>query len=135
MEFFIRIKDGQPFEHPIIGDNFCQAFPDVDTNNLPAEFAKFVRVEQPNLGPYEVYVSCTYEKVDDYYTDVHHVRQMTDVEKQNLQNTVKQYWAENPFGPNWVFDEEDCKYYPTGRPTDDKKYRWNVTTMSWAETT
>ena len=44
MNLFIRIVDGQPFEHPIFEDNFKQAFPDVDLNNLPSEFLKFVRV-------------------------------------------------------------------------------------------
>jgi hypothetical protein len=83
MDLFIRVKDGQPFEHPILKDNFCESFPDVDINNLPEEFAKFVRVARPILEPDEVYVGVTYEKVDDYYTDVHRIRQMTDEEKQN----------------------------------------------------
>ena len=56
MELFIKIKDGQPFEHPIMGDNFRQAFPDIDTDNLPPEFASFVRVPCPNdAGIYQVY--------------------------------------------------------------------------------
>ena len=54
MDFFIRIKDGQPFEHPIFGDNFRQAFPDVDVNNLPSEFAKFEHGEKITIGVYEV---------------------------------------------------------------------------------
>ena len=41
MELFIQIRNGQPFEHPIFGDNFRQAFPDVDVDNLPPEFARF----------------------------------------------------------------------------------------------
>ena len=56
MDLIIRVKDGQPFEHPIFLDNFVQAFPDVDVNNLPPEFAKFTRYPAPQLGPYEVYV-------------------------------------------------------------------------------
>ena len=30
MRLFIQIRDGQPFEHPIIEDNFREAFPDID---------------------------------------------------------------------------------------------------------
>ena len=55
MELFIRIVDGAPFEHPIMGDNFREAFPHIDTENLPPEFARFVRVAMPTIGVYEVY--------------------------------------------------------------------------------
>ena len=44
MELFIRVKDGQAFEHPILGDNFRQAFPNINVNNLPSEFARFERI-------------------------------------------------------------------------------------------
>ncbi len=81
MELFIRIVDGQPFEHPITGENFRQAFPDVDTNNLPSEFARFERVEIPLLGEYEVYESTDYATVDGVCKDVHRIRLMTDEEK------------------------------------------------------
>lgn len=48
IELYIQIKDGQPFEHPIIGENFRQVFPDIDVNNLPLDrFAKFIRVKIP----------------------------------------------------------------------------------------
>ena len=55
MKLYIRIKDGQTFEHPIFEDNFREAFPDVDVNNLPDEFAHFERVAPPTRGVYEVY--------------------------------------------------------------------------------
>ena len=44
MELFIRLVNGEPFEHPIMGDNFREAFPHIDTDNLPSEFARFLRV-------------------------------------------------------------------------------------------
>ncbi len=53
MELYIQILDGQPHEHPIHGDNFREAFPDIDTSNLPSNFARFERVEAPILGSYE----------------------------------------------------------------------------------
>jgi len=81
MELFIRLQDGQPFEHPIFGDNFRSAFPDVDTNNLPPEFARFTRVQPPVVGTYEVYEGVTYEPCPEGFTDVHHVRPMTDEER------------------------------------------------------
>jgi hypothetical protein len=84
MELFIKIKDGQPFEHPIFGDNFRQVFPDVDTNNLPPEFAKFERVDRPEIGIYEIYQGVTYELVGNVYKDVHHTRAMTAEEKTEI---------------------------------------------------
>lgn len=82
LELYIKILDGQPYEHPIFADNFKIAFPDVDVNNLPVDsFAKFVRVDVPVLGVYEVYEGVTYQWVGEVVKDVHSVRSMTDEER------------------------------------------------------
>ena len=121
MELYIRIKDGQPFKHPIFRDNFCQAFPDVDVNNLPPEFARFERIERPVLGMYEVMVSedPTYELVDGVYKDVWQKRDMTAEEKEVTRQTAIQAaqsaWATRDQAENWsawVFNEETIKYEP-----------------------
>lgn len=130
MELYIRIKDGQPFKHPILGDNFCQAFPDVDVNNLPPEFARFERIERPVLGMYEVMVSedPTYELVDGVYKDVWHKRDMTAEEKEVIRQTAIQAaqsaWAARPQAENWsawVLNEETFQYDPPiSRPAPDQ---------------
>lgn len=81
MELFIQIVDGKPFEHPIFGDNFRQAFPDIDIDNLPAEFARFERVEQ-NVVPsvFEV-AEVSYQLIDGIVKDVWTIRSMTSEEK------------------------------------------------------
>lgn len=82
LELYIQIRDGQPFEHPIFADNFKLAFPDVNINELPADrFAKFIRVDQPAIGTYEVYEGVTYQWFDGVVKDVHSVRPMTDEER------------------------------------------------------
>lgn len=81
LELYIQIRDGQPHEHPIFADNFRQAFPDIDTENLPDTFAKFIRVDQPAIGTYEVYEGVTYQWVDGVVKDVHRVRPMTAKER------------------------------------------------------
>jgi hypothetical protein len=81
LELYIQIRDGQPHEHPIFADNFCLAFPNVDTANLPDTFAKFIRVDAPVLDTYEVYEGVTYQWVDGVVKDVHLVRPMTDEEQ------------------------------------------------------
>ena len=135
MELFIRIKDGQPFEHPIFGDNFRQAFPNVDTNNLPAEFARFVRVQTPVLGPYEKNQTVSYQLVDGVYTDVFACEQLTVEEIATKQQAVKDAWASNGFA-SWLFNETTCAFEaPTPMPTDGKIYRWDEPTTSWIEVT
>lgn len=80
MELFIKIRDGKPVDHPIFGDNFRQAFPNIDTEHLPPEFAKFVRIEPPEIGNFEVSDGVTYEWLNGVVTDVYHIRPMTDEE-------------------------------------------------------
>lgn len=133
MELYIRIQNGQPFEHPILGDNFRQAFPDVDTNNLPAEFARFVRVAPFAVGPYEKNQTVSYQLVDGAYTDVFACEQMTAEEIAAKQQAIKDAWAENGFA-SWVFNESTCSFEaPTPRPTDGKFYQWDEPTTSWVE--
>ena len=88
MNLYIRLQNGEPFEHPILEDNFVLAFPDVDTNNLPPEFARFVRVSPPELGVYEKNQTVSYELVDGVYTDVFSCEQMTEEEKVAVQNQI-----------------------------------------------
>jgi len=137
MELFIRIKDGQPFEHPILGDNFRQAFPDVDTSNLPAEFARFIRVKAPVVGPYEKNQTVSYQLVGSEYTDVFSVEQMTAEEIAAKQQAVKDAWASSPVSfASWSFNEATCAYEaPTPRPTDGKFYTWDEPTLAWVEVT
>jgi hypothetical protein len=138
MELYIKIKDGKPFEHPILGNNFRQAFPSIDTNNLPPEFARFVRVAAPVLGPFEVYVECVYELVDGVYTDVHKVRQMTNEEKAAVHQRVIDAWALIPNAFNftaWVLDEAALRMVPpTPRPVEEGKiFRWSGADNNWKE--
>jgi hypothetical protein len=108
MELYIRVKDNKPVGNPILGDNFRQAFPAIDTNNLPPEFMQFIRVERPRISLFEVYEGVTYEKVGNIYTDVHHVRPMTDEEKAI---TVAEIKAARP-GDNWRWDESAIRWVP-----------------------
>ena len=135
MELYIRIVNGQPFEHPIFGDNFRQAFPNIDTNNLPAEFFKFVRVQAPVLGPYEKNQTVSYQLVDGVYTDVFACEQLTAEEIATKQQAVKDAWAQTGY-TSWLFNEATCSFEaPTPMPTNGKIYRWDEPTTSWIEVT
>jgi hypothetical protein len=126
MELYIRIKDGKPFEHPILGDNFRQAFPGIDTDNLPPEFARFVRVAPPTIGLFEVCEECVYELVDGVYTDVHNVRPMTAEEKATR---IEQ--ARANLRPNWTLNEETLQSSPPPRPTTGGPWRFDGATNDW----
>ena len=132
MELYIRIADGQPVEHPILGDNFRQVFPHIDTNNLPADFARFVRVSRPIPALYQ-YVGNepTYQWVDGVVQDVWEVRDMTAEERAAV---IAQAMASQPF-TSWIFDEAACSWNPpVPLPEDaslEKGYYWDEPTLSW----
>lgn len=131
MRLFIRIKDGEPLDHPLLEENVQQIFPDIDLDNLPSELARFERVDPPWVGLYEV-CDTTYEWVDGVVRDVHIVRDMTAEERLAKQDAVKAEWAEKGF-PSWVFQEEGCRFVPPiPHPMDGNKYVWDEPTTSWA---
>jgi len=107
MELYIQIRDGQPYEHPIMGDNFRQAFPDIDVDNLPPEFAKFERIPAPTLGPFEVNEGVTYQWDNGIVKDVWSTRLMTDDEKAAK---IAEYQARTPEG--WTLNTEALTYTP-----------------------
>ena len=133
MELFIRIQNNQPFEHPIFGDNFRQAFPHVDVNNLPAEFARFERIQAPILGPYEKNQRVQYERrADGVYHDVWYCDPMSDAEKKEKQDFVKAQWAENNGFASWAFNENTCAFEaPVLKPEDGNNYAWRESDLSW----
>lgn len=133
MELYIQIRDGQPFEHPIMGDNLRQLYPDLDPNNLPAGFAKFTRVPAPPVQVYEINDGVTYEFQDGVVTDVWHVRDMTAEERVEKQERIKAAWAalDHKFA-SWQFDEATCAYQPpVPYPTDGAIYTWDEDNVTW----
>jgi hypothetical protein len=82
---FIKLKDGQPIDHPIALTNFMLVFPQVDLNNPGPDFAKFVRVNRSEVDKYEVITGDpTYQWVGDVIKDVWPTRPMTDEERAEL---------------------------------------------------
>lgn len=135
MTMYIKIKDNKPFEHPILAENFILAFPEIDVNNLPSDFALFERVERPNIGPYGKNLRNEYEMQEDgtvkevwYYDD------MSEQEKIDKQNEAKELWSSSNGFASWVFNEELCLYEPpVPFPQDGKRYVWRESDTSWVE--
>jgi len=136
MDFFIQIdENGQAKEHPIVGDNFRQAFPHIDINNLPSNFARFERVPAPIRAPYEKNHRTSYQKRSDgVWADTYACDPMTSEEIVVLQDQVKAAFAANAGFASWVFNETTCMFDPpVPYPNDGKNYRWNESTTNWAE--
>ena len=83
MEYVIRLKNGAPFEHPITIDNFKEAFPVVDLNNLGSDFAEFVKVK-PSPEKYHVATHSEYSLLNGKVYEKWHYREMTIEEKENF---------------------------------------------------
>jgi hypothetical protein len=134
MNLYIQLQNGEPVNHPIMEDNLKQAFPEMDLNNLPENFARFERIVPNVLGVYEVSEGLTYEWVDGIVKDVHHVRAMTTEERTAKQDAVKAEWQQNNGFTSWIFNEETCAFKPPGPyPEDGKVYVWDEPTTSWVE--
>jgi hypothetical protein len=132
MALFIQIQDGQPVNHPVYDFNLIQVY-----GTIPQAWAMFERTECPTPSVYQILDSQepTYQLVNNVWTDVWSLRDMTDAEKLAKQQKVQANWASMPNASNftaWVFDETTCSFEPpTTRPTDGKPYFWQGTTNSW----
>jgi hypothetical protein len=108
MELFIQIRDGQPYQCPIMGGNFRAAFPHIDVNNLPPEFARFVRTPMPMPdGPYR-------HVVENYVWDNGVVKDnwlFCDMTAEEKADKIAQTISRGkPEGDQWVFDETLCMW-------------------------
>ena len=139
MQLFIRVQDGATIGNPILEDNFREAFPDVDTNNLPPEFARFIRPEPPELKMWETREHQGYIFVDGAWTDAWVVKEMTQEEKNFIQKPVKEHWTNRLYASNftaWVYSEETNSFeppIPKPEETDGKIYRWSGVENNWKE--
>lgn len=141
MELFIRIKDGLPFEHPIFSKNFKEAFPSVDVDNLPPEFARFERLDPPVLGVYELLTAeePTYQLIDGVYKDVWHIREMTVEEKTAKQQAVVSAFNSREQAFNWsawTLDKVTCTMQPPiprPAPVEGVVFFWCGADNNWKE--
>jgi len=136
MRYFIRIKDGEPFWHPIQNDNFIECNPDIDIDNLPTEFEEFIRIEPPKLGVYDKELKNSYQKINGKWTDVWEIIPFTPEEKLMKQEMVKKFFETNTDKFKFmIFDEDTCSIkYPVPYPHNTgKKYNWSETENNWIE--
>ena len=142
MNLYIQIKNGPPFQHPIVEANLLEAFPGLDLRNLPVWLARFERVEQykrPVLSVYgkeikEVY----YFKADGVVTERFEETPLSTEEKIAKQDLEKSRWADlDPPGPaSWTFNPTTCVYEaPVPYPEDGLDYFWDEDKKEWIRMT
>lgn len=135
MKLYIETENGLTKNHPAFEDNLMQAF-----EKIPENWQTFVRVEQPTPTVYQVMVNPepVYQKVNDVWTDVWSLRDMTAQEIAAKQQEVKDAWAARDQASNWsawIFEEATCQYIPPiPQPEEEgKNYRWSGADNSWKE--
>lgn len=131
MKLYIKLLNGRPTDHPIPHENMLTAYPHIDLENLPADWARFERVPKPKLGVYET-AECFYEWDGDVVKDVWYVHPMGPEEKAQKQERIKKTWIEDGGFSDWVFDEARCVHVPpVPYPNDGEIYIWIQAAGAW----
>jgi hypothetical protein len=144
MKLYIQIENGQPVNHPAFEQNLVEVF-----GSIPENWEPFNRIERPMCDVYQVVSEePVYEKINEIWTDVWTIRDMTEEEEEKInkqkeldeasKQAVKDFWATLPNRENfssWVFDEEIGQYLPPiPRPTEGD-FRWDGALNSWVPRT
>lgn len=127
-KLYIKIKNGEPYQHPIVESNLLACRPDIDLENLPGDIAVFERAKDTIIGPYQELVETKYVWKDGIVTEEHILRDFTEDEKTIKIWIVQNDWkTKGPGFPSWIFDEESCRYVPPVPipPDEYKPYRWD----------
>ena len=128
MNLYLKIKNGQPDGHPVQQDNLAHAFPNIDLDNLPEEWANFKRVQPPTPGIFQrVNDWGTYIEIDGVWQDSWVITDMSQEEKDAL---IARFRADPPF-PNAILNIENLTWNKPEKPTDGQNYIFNPSTGTW----
>lgn len=129
---YIKVVDGSPVDHPVTESNLRMFYPDLDPNNPPEGFERFIRNATPAVGPFDVYHGTEYRKIDGVFQDYHVTTPMSPVEKENKITLMRQ---EFPFANTWTLNETTGVWSPP-KPSPDipnKNFYWSDDAMDWIE--
>ena len=132
MSMYIQLENNVPLHHPILEENLLQIFPNTDLENLPSTVAPFEKTPIPQLSAYEKLTYTSYELANGVVREIHHTEFMSDEEKTEFQNKIKQNWQEHNGFASWTFDPITAEFIPPiPKPQDGKKYTWDEPTTNW----
>jgi hypothetical protein len=106
-------------------------FPNLDPNNPPEGFERFIRNVAPIPGIFDKRILTEYKKVDGVYQDVYTIQPMSQVEKQEKLQSLRdsfpfKTWTLNEVTGDWI----PPKPYPN---IEGKYFIWNDNQMDWIE--
>jgi hypothetical protein len=136
MNLYIEIENGVTKNHPAFEHNLIQAF-----GSIPVHWEPFIRVERPMPSVYQVLESeeSVYTKINGVWTDVWSLREMTEEEKVELQQSVITAFNDHEQAENWsawTFDEATCAMVPPiprPAPVEGKRVFWCGADANWKE--
>jgi hypothetical protein len=158
MKLYIETENGVTKNHPAFEDNLIQAF-----GCIPENWELFNRIERPVLGTYQLLQSqeAVYAKVNNVWTDVWSVRDMTAEEKTAKQQSVRDAFNSREQAENWsawILDENTCQMIPpiprpepiegvlvmwcgadnnwkeaSARPVDGNQYKFDFFAWQWVQ--
>lgn len=130
MNLLIKIENDKPVNNPIAEENLRYFIPDLDVNNPPEGYARFIRKPYPDLSPIETLESTEYviddELTQQYgttvWTDKYNVREMTVEEiAEMLQEEIR---ASNE-------KMKETMNAPYSAPDDGYLYIWSKSSNAW----
>lgn len=132
MNFLIKIVDGKTVNHPISEDNLRAFYPNLDINDPPDGYARFVRKEYPELSGFESVESVEYV-IDPDLTNLYGTTVWTD--KYNIKTLTREELAELADQAARDMNERMMKDSgaPFPAPDDGRLYVWVSSTQSWVE--
>lgn len=125
---FIKVVNREPEGHPIADWNLRMFYPNLDPNNPPEGFEKFIRIAPPNLGPFDKSVESRYARINGILQDVHTIIPMTDEEKKEKIKITRRLFP----CIGWTLNEQTLEWVPPiPYPSDGQQYIWDNTTQNW----
>jgi len=130
MNFLIQIDNGVPINNPVSEENLRIFIPNLDINNPPAGWARFVRTPMPEIPDGEVLDKITYKlsyTLSDYYgtptyTDEYHFVPISD--EKIIEQTKE-------FVRNYNETMKRVMGAPYSAPDDGNFYVWSRHSNSW----
>ena len=130
MNLVIEIKNGKPVNHPIAEENLKVLIPDLDIDNLPEGYARFVRKPLPDLDIFQIIDNVNYvidpvlsdEMNTTVWTDEYEVRDLIEEEILELVNNEIKLKNEKM--------EMDANA-PYSAPQDGNLYVWSRRLNKW----
>lgn len=128
MDLYIKVEDGNPVDHPILGENLRNFYPDLSEDNIPEGYVKFIRKPHPATTRFQKLAVGAYVWEDNVITDNWLVEEVTGEEKAEIISKIR---SKQPF-PSWTFDETNYVWTPpVTMPNDGNRYKWDEESQSW----